>query len=425
MKNRFKIIGQKKLCGNIDISGSKNVCMSILIASILSNKMIIIRNIPIINDVKILIKILKLMGSKIFIYKNICYINNNYINKYNINFKIINKIRSSILLLGPIISKFNKFITIKPGGCKIGNRPINLHIKNIKKFNIDIKIYKNKIFCNKKNENNKTIFKEITMEKKSVGVTLNIIFLLVISNKITIINNCSLDIEILETIKFLNYLGSNIKIFKNKIVIFGVKKLKGGIYDIIYDRIELGTFIITSCISRGIIKLNNIKYKNDLKILIYKLKKIGHKINIGNNYIKIIPSIKYNSISIKTKEFPGFPTDLQPFICLLNILSNNNKKKGIITENIFENRLTHINQFIKMKATFNIINKKTIICNNTKKLYGHKKIITNDLRSSATLIIAACIAEGESIIYNIDNIYRGYEDFEKKLIKLGANIKKI
>ncbi len=415
--DKFYIYGPNKTNGEIKISGAKNSILPILFASLLIKEDIKIKNIPKIKDVKIVLKLFKKIGSKILFKKSI-FINNKYINKSNITFKLIKKIRASIWFLSPIIIRLGKIKIYKPGGCNIGKRPIDLHIYVLKCLGIIIKT-KQKIISGhiKKLQNN-----IIKIPKKSVGATITTILASILIKGITTITNISQEPEIIDTINFLNKMGAKIKIkLKNNIIIIsGVKNLKGGTYTIIPDRIETGTYLIAAAISKSKIICYNTN-PNLITKITEKLIQSGANLKTGNDFISLnMYNNRPKSVNIITSPYPGFPTDMQPQFVLLNSLS---KGKSEITENIFENRFQYVKELIYMGAKIKI-NKNKLICKGVNKLFG-KKIQATDLRSTISLILAGCVAQGKTIIKNINHVDRGYEKIEKKLNKIGFNIKRI
>ncbi len=414
--NKFKIIGPSKIEGEIKISGSKNSALPILFSSLLTEKDVKIKNIPNIKDIDITLKLFKKIGVLIKKKKPLI-LNNKNIKNINLPSKLISKIRASIWLIGPILIKFKKIKIHIPGGCKIGIRPINFHLYGLKKLGAKIKLEHNFI---KIKITKKLIANTIKLPQISVGATITIIIVATLISGITIIKNSAIEPEIIDTINFLNTLGANIKYQNNTIIISGVKKLHGGTYKIIPDRIETGTYLISSLISKGKIICYNTN-PNLLKYVLKKLQSSGAKIKTGNNFIKLSTYKKrHKAINIKTLPYPYCPTDLQPQLTVLNVLA---KGKSIITENIFLNRFNHVKELIKMGAKIKIKNNK-IICKGIKKIFG-TEIYAKDLRSAASLIIAGCVAHGETIINNINYIYRGYENIRKKFNNLGVKIYKI
>jgi len=321
-------------------------------------------------------------------------------------------------MLAPLLVRFGQAKIFLPGGCQIGSRPIDLHIKGLIKLGAKIILQDNYISA--------AITKPLTgkhiyMEKISVGATITIISAATLSKGITIIENAAQEPEIIDIAKFLNNLGANIiGAGSNKILIKGVSELTGGKHRVIPDRIETGTFLIAAAISQGNIICHKTEPKH-LKNVLKKLSESGAKIQSGKDWIQLnMRGKRPKSVNISTAPYPGLPTDMQAQFTLLNSISQNT---GIITENIFENRFLYAPELIKMGARIKIKN-NSIICKGVKNLYS-KNVFSHDLRGSATLVLAGCIAVGITIVNNIYHFERGYESFSEKLNKLGANIKYI
>ncbi|XBC40596.1 MAG: UDP-N-acetylglucosamine 1-carboxyvinyltransferase [Buchnera aphidicola (Nurudea yanoniella)] len=408
------ITGPTNLSGEVKISGSKNAALPILLTSILSKEPIELHNIPKIQDTINAIKILDKLGVKIEIKKTI-YLDSNQAKVCKIPYCITKKIRASIWILGPLLARFGYAKISFPGGCKIGNRTIDLHIFGLTKLGANITIYRNYIIGLVVGKLQGT---RIMFSKSSVGATITAMSAATLAVGITIIFNAALEPEIVDVANFLNSLGAQIKgAGSKKIIIKGVSKLYGGKYKIIPDRIETGTFLTAAAISNGRI----ICYNTEPKILTFLLKKfmqVGAKIKTGNDWISLDMTNQYpKATNIITFPYPGFPTDMQAQFTLLNLIS-----EGIstITETIFENRFIHIHELKKMGARVKI-KKNSIFCHGVKKLRS-AKIIASDLRGSASLILAGCIANGNTIVKNSDIVTRGYENFYKKLKMLGAKI---
>ncbi|KAF0712875.1 UDP-N-acetylglucosamine 1-carboxyvinyltransferase [Buchnera aphidicola (Aphis craccivora)] len=416
--NKLNIEGNKKLNGNVLISGSKNAALPILFMTILTKEKIEISNIPKLTDIKVAIKLLKSLGAKIVNKKKILYIDPSKINISSPPYNLIQKIRASIWMLSPLLMRFGKAKIFFPGGCKIGCRPIDLHLKGLEELGAQIIQENNYITA--------SIIKPlkgkyIYLEKISVGATITIMSAATLAEGITIIDNAAQEPEIVDVAKFLNTLGANITgAGSNKIYIKGVLKLRGGRHKVIPDRIETGTFLIAAAISKGFIICNNTEPKH-LTSVLKKLSETGAYIKTGKNWIKLDMQEKIpKAVNITTAPYPGFPTDMQPQFALLNSIS---KGKSIIIENIFENRFAYAKELIKMGAKIKIKN-NCIFCKGVKNLFS-KTLFSTDLRSSATLILAGCIAKGITVVNNIHHFKRGYESFPKKLNKLGANIQNI
>jgi UDP-N-acetylglucosamine 1-carboxyvinyltransferase len=416
--NKLYIEGNKQLNGNVRISGSKNAALPILFMTILTEEKVKISNIPQLTDITIAIKLLKSLGAKIKHRKKLLYIDTSSIKIYSPPYDLTKKIRASIWMLAPLLIRFGQAKISLPGGCKIGSRPIDLHIKGLIQLGAKIVLEENYISASIRRP---LIGKHIYLEKISVGATITIMSAAALAQGTTIIENAAQEPEIIDIAKFLNTLGANIVgAGSNKIFIKGVIKLTGGKHQIIPDRIETGTFLIAAAVSQGYITCCHTEPKN-LKNVLIKLSESGAKIKTGKDWIQLdMRGKKPKSINVSTSPYPGFPTDMQPQFTLLNSIS---QSKGIITENIFENRFIYVSELIKMVEKIKIKN-NSIICKGVSNLHS-QNVFSNDLRGSATLVLAGCIARGITIVNNIYHFKRGYELFSEKLNKLGANIKYI
>ncbi|QJC29293.1 UDP-N-acetylglucosamine 1-carboxyvinyltransferase [Enterobacteriaceae endosymbiont of Plateumaris rustica] len=415
--DKFIIKGPVKLKGKIIISGSKNSALPILFASLLIEDSVEIKNIPQLKDIDIVMKILIKLGVKIKKKKSLIIDASNIL-QYNIPSYLIKSIRASIWILSPLLTRLGKVNIAFPGGCSIGNRPIDLHINSLKLLGAKINIKENFI---KGYIKKKFIGNIIRMKSISVGATITIILAATLASNITIIENSAKEPEIKDLANFLNTMGANIQgAGTNKIVIEGVKKLKGGVYKIIPDRIETGTFLVAAAICRSKILCKHTN-PNNLNIVLNKLQKAGAEIKIGKDWCSInMHNQRPKSVNIITGPYPNFPTDMQSQFALLNLVS---KGTSTIKENIFKNRFMYVPELIRMGA--NIILKKNILkCKGIKLLSG-AEVTATDLRASVSLVLAGCIASGITIINNISYIDRGYENIENKLSSLGANIQRI
>ena len=423
---RFKILmqkllinGKKELSGTISISGSKNATLPILAATILSNE-VKLTNVPLVKDIFTMIELLKFIGLKVRILnnKNIIEIKNT---SKSINtlapYKLVKTMRAGVLVLGPLLAKYKKAKISLPGGCAIGSRPVDLHLFALKKLGAKIKIKNGYIIAEAKKglKGAKIIFPSI-----SVGATENAILAAFKANGKTTLINCAIEPEIKNLILFLNKLGGQIKFKGRKIIINGHKNINKKIsHNIIFDRIEAGTYLIAAGLVGKKITLTNVNPKI-IKTEINVLKKMGIKIKIKKNKINISKSDIINKISISTKPYPGFPTDLQAQLMVLMTSANGVSK---IKENIFENRYMHVPELKRMGANITIKNRTASISGPTK-LTG-AEVMATDLRASVSLVLAALVADNKTIINRIYHLDRGYEFLEKKLKSCKANIKRI
>ncbi len=409
----YIINGGKKLHGEVTISGSKNASLPILAATIISGKTTKLYNVPNIEDVKITLKILETLGCKIKRDKNKVLINSKYMTKTRIPDELMRKLRSSVIIAGAIIARFKSVEFSYPGGCDIGARPIDLHLENFKKIGVNINENSSYIEC----KCDKILTKNIQLDFPSVGATENLMLASVLGNHEITINNSAMEPEIVDLANFLNRAGA--KIYgagTNIIKIKGVERLKEVSYKIMPDRIEAGTFLIAGAITGGTIKVNDVVPEH-IAPVVAKLRECGCEIITDKKSIYLSAGKKLKAVDIKTMPYPGFPTDLQPIFSTLLTIS---KGTSIITENIFENRFKFIQEIKRMgaKAT---IEGKTLVIKGVKKLHP-ANVESTDLRGGAALVIAGLSAKGKTRVKKLQYLLRGYEDFDKKLRLLGADI---
>ena len=411
---QYIIEGGNKLEGEINSSGSKNASLPIIAASILSGKTTTLYNVPNIQDIKITLDILRILGCKIDRKNGKIIIDSGRMNKTEIPKELMHKLRSSVILAGAILGRFNKAIFSYPGGCDIGGRPIDLHIKSLKKLGINIEEEAGYIICSR----DKIIGADIHLDFPSVGVTENLMLASVLAEGETTITNVAMEPEIIDLQRFLNRLGAKVSgAGENVIKIQGVKKLKNVSYNIMPDRIEIGTFLCMTAITGGNIIINNVN-NEDIKSITSKLEETGVRVKQEKSSIEIMAPKKLKAIDIKTMPYPGFPTDMQSvFGAMLTVA----KGTSLIVENIFENRFRYLNELKKMGAKVSIEGNVAII-KGVKKLHG-AEMEAPDLRGGAAICTAALVAKGQSTVSNISHILRGYENFDKKLRKLNVQIK--
>ena len=414
---KLEVFGANKLKGQIRISGSKNASLPILAACLLSNKKVYLNNLPKVKDIETMIKLLQSLGSKVKIVKNVTLIDNSKQNKKFASYNLVKTMRAGILVLGPLLAKFGTAKVSLPGGCAIGTRPIDIHLKALSKLGVKYKIVQGYVHATAPKG---LIGSKIKFSKISVGATENLIIAACFAKGTTILSNCATEPEIEDLINFLLKLGCKIKwISKRSIKISGVNKLNEISYTVMFDRIEAGTYLIAAAVTAG-----NIKIKNVIPQIIQKeidvLRKIGAKITVRKNELQIKGNRKIKSINIKTAPYPGFPTDLQAQIMVLLCKAN---RKSFIKEDIFENRFMHVAELNRMGAKIYIRGNKALINGNIN--FESAELMATDLRASVSLIIAALSAKGKSIINRIYHLDRGYENIEKKLKKIGAKIRRI
>ncbi len=411
--SKLIITGNKELSGEIVTSCSKNSSLPIIAASILGNGTTKIINVPNISDVKIMIELLKGIGAKVDYFKNTLSVNPEFVNKTELAQEVSNKIRASFLFLGPIVAKYGRAKIYYPGGCNIGTRPIELHLKGLSSLGATI----NKDYGFVEVIANKLIGTRIYLDFPSVGATENILMAAVFAEGETIIDNAAEEPEIADLANFLNKMGAKISgAGTDSIKIIGVNELIGCSYEPIPDRIEAGTYMIAAAITKSKIKIKKVN-EYCLKPVSAKLKEMGVKLINDEDSIIVDGRNDLQCTDIKTMPFPGFPTDMQAQImALLSTVSGT----SIITETVFENRFLHINEFNKMGANISVSGKSAII-QGVDKIKGCK-VTASDLRAGAALVLMALCAQGDTEIGDMNHIERGYDNLHVKLESLGAQI---
>lgn len=373
-------------------------------------------NVPKIHDTQITLEILKILGCKIKKNSGKIEINSRYINKTEIPENLMRQMRSTVILAGALLGRFKKVTFSYPGGCEIGSRPIDLHLSAFRKMGIQVEEAAGFIKCSC----DKITAADINLDFPSVGATENIILAAVLAEGTTTINNSAMEPEIIDLANCLNKMGAKIKgAGTNVIKITGVTKLKGTGYKVMPDRIETGTFLCAAAITGGKIKVNNIIPEHVVPV-IHKLQEAGCEIEVEKNYIILEAPKKLKAIEIKTMPYPGFPTDMQQIFGAVLCLA---KGTSVIIENIFENRFKYINELIRMGAKIKIEG-KTAVITGVRKLSG-TTVEGHDLRGGAALILAGLAAKGKTNVENIEYVLRGYENIDRKLNMLGANIKEV
>ncbi len=414
---KLEVSGSNKLRGQINISGSKNASLPILAATLLSKKKVSLSNLPKVKDIETMINLLKSLGSKVKLSKKKLIIDNSRQSKNFASYNLVKTMRAGILVLGPLLAKFGYAKVSLPGGCAIGSRPVDIHLKALSKLGVKYKIIQGYVhaFSPKGLKASKINFPKI-----SVGATENLIIASTFAKGTTILNNCAIEPEIKDLVNFLKKLGCKLKwISKRSIKITGIKKVNEVSYSVMFDRIEAGTYLVAAAITEGSLKIKNVIPKI-IKTEIDILKKTGAKINVKKNEIQIIGSKKIKKINIKTAPYPGFPTDLQAQIMVLLCKAN---KNSFVQEDIFENRFMHVAELNRMGARISVNGNKAFIEGNTK--FACAELMATDLRASVSLVLAALTAKGKSRINRIYHLDRGYENIEKKLKKVGAKIRRL
>jgi len=414
---KLEVFGANKLKGQINISGSKNSSLPILAATLLSNKKVYLNNLPKVKDIETMINLLKSLGSITKFNKKNLIIDNYKQNKKFASYNLVKTMRAGILVLGPLLAKFGNAKVSLPGGCAIGTRPVDIHLKALSKLGVKYKIIQGYVHATAPKG---LIGSKIHFSKISVGATENLIISSTLAKGTTVLSNCAIEPEIKDLVNFLIKMGCNLKwVAKRSLKIVGVNQINETSYSVMFDRIEAGTYLVAAAVTEGNLKIKNI-IPNIIQTEINTLRKIGAKITTKKNEIHIIGNKKIKNINIKTAPYPGFPTDLQAQIMVLLCKAN---KKSLVKEDIFENRFMHVAELNRMGAKILIKGNKALVEGNTK--FTAAELMATDLRASVSLILAALTTKGKSLINRIYHLDRGYENIEKKLKKVGAKIRRI
>ncbi len=416
--DKFILKGGKTLRGEVNVSSAKNSVLPILAATILSGGQCTLKNAPMLEDVYVLCDVLRSLYADVDIdsKSNIVTINTSRLNDSNVDHDLVRKMRASFLIMGAMIGRFGRFKISLPGGCNIGSRPIDLHLKGLSALGADITMGHGYVEATAR----KLIGKKIYLDFPSVGATENIMMAAVLAEGETIIENAAEEPEIVDLATFLRKMGADIQgEGTDTIIIKGVDALDGVSHTPIFDRIEAGTFMIAAAITRSKIKINNID-EECLKPVIAKLKEMGVTIECANDSLIIDGNNILKPIDIKTMPYPGFPTDMQSQ--MMSLLCTV-KGTSLITETIFENRFMQVGELIRMGANIKIDGRCAVV--EGVDLLTGAEIKATDLRAGAALVLAGLCARGETTVSDIFHIDRGYVSIEKKLRELGADIERI
>jgi UDP-N-acetylglucosamine 1-carboxyvinyltransferase len=417
--DKFEITGGACLSGEIRISGSKNAALPILAGILLSPENITIGNLPDLHDVTTMIALLRTMGAEIKREANAgVQLNAANIISTTAPYDLVRTMRASILVLGPLVARFGKARVSFPGGCSIGSRPVDLHLKGLEAMGAKIKVTEGYIEATVEG---KLRGAHILFETVTVGGTENILMAATLADGKTIIENAAREPEIEDLANFLNAMGAKISgIGTSVLTVVGVDSLHGCQYDVMPDRIETGTYLVAAAATRGKIRVIDTSSEY-LEAVLLKLEEAGAKISTGENWIELdMEGRRPKAVDIKTTPYPGFPTDMQAQFTAMNAVS-----EGVshVTENIFENRLMQTHEMNRMGAKISIEG-HTAIIKGTEKLQA-APVMASDLRASAALVIAGLVAEGNTVIDRIYHIDRGYECIEEKFQKLGATVRRV
>ena len=412
---KLLIKGGKSLSGKISCSGAKNAALPMIAATILCDDKVVLKNLPYLQDITTMFELLGSMGSEILLDENMDFtISSANLKDIEARYELVKTMRASILVLGPLLSKYGKARIALPGGCAIGSRPVNFHLDALKQMGASITLRNGYIEANA----SKLKGANIRFEGVTVTGTENLMMAATLAEGQTILTNVAKEPEVADLADMLNSMGAKISgAGTDKIVIDGVDKLKGTIFDIPADRIEAGTYLVAAAVTKGSITIDGIN-PNRLMKVIDKLRAAGAEIDYNEDSISINMKLEFpNPVDITTAPFPEFPTDMQAQFSVINAISSGTAN---IYETVFENRFMHILELNRMGCDISVKGNHAVI-QGVKSIYG-AQVMATDLRASASLILAGLCAEGETVVDRIYHIDRGYERIEEKLNYLGANI---
>jgi len=414
---QYIIRGGNPLVGEVEIGGAKNAALGILAAAIMTDETVQIDNLPDVNDINVLLEAIEMLGATVNrIDRHTVAINGSSIGAVSVDYEYMKKIRASYYLLGALLGKYKKAEVPLPGGCNIGSRPIDLHLKGFRALNAYAAVEHGSIVARADNLTGSHIF----LDTVSVGATINIMLAASMADGRTIIENAAKEPHVVDVANFLNSMGAEIRGAGTDVIrIRGVEKLHSTEYSIVPDMIEAGTYMMAAAATKGDVLIKNIIPKH-LEAVTAKLKEASCEVQEFDDAIRVIASKPLQRTHIKTLPYPGFPTDMQPQMAVTLALA---KGTSIITESIFENRFKYADELTRMGATVKVEG-NTAIIDGVSKFTG-ARVSAPDLRAGAALVIAALAAEGISTVDDIIYIQRGYEDFEGKLRCLGAEIEKV
>ena len=418
MENQYIIKGGTPLNGEVTIGGAKNAALGILAAAIMADETVVIDNLPNVRDINVLLTAIESIGATVKrIGPHVVSINGSTINDMTIDYDSIRKIRASYYLLGALLGKYKKAQVALPGGCEIGSRPIDLHLKGFRALGATVSIEHGMINTSA----DELVGNHIFLDTVSVGATINIMLAACMAEGKTVIENAAKEPHIVDVANFLNSMGANIKgAGTDKIRMTGVTSLHASEYSIIPDQIEAGTFMVAAAATRGDVLIKNVIPKH-LEAISVKLMEIGATVEEFDDAIRVTSDHRLGHTQIKTLPYPGFPTDMQPQIATLLALSDGT---SIVTESIFENRFKYVDELSRMGASIKVEGGNVAIIEGVEGFTG-AAISAPDLRAGAALVVAALVAEGYSTVDCFHYIERGYECFEDKLAALGGYIEKI
>lgn len=414
---QYVIRGGNPLVGEVEIGGAKNAALAILTAAVMTDEPVLIDNLPDVSDINVLLEAISVIGATVErIDRHTVRINGSTIGSISVDYEFIKKIRASYYLLGALLGKYKKAEVPLPGGCNIGSRPIDQHLKGFRALGAKVDILHGAILASAENLTGNHIF----LDMVSVGATINIMMAAAMAKGNTIIENAAREPHVVDVANFLNSMGANIKGAGTDVIrIRGVEALHGTSYSIVPDMIEAGTYMFAAAATKGDVLIKNVIPKH-LEAITAKLEEIGCDVEEFDDAVRVSATKRLGRTHVKTLPYPGFPTDMQPQISVALALANGT---SIVTESIFENRFKYADELTRMGACVKVEG-NTAIIDGVRGFTG-ARVSAPDLRAGAALVIAGLAAEGITIVDDIVYIQRGYEDFEGKLRGLGAEIEKV
>ena len=416
--DRLKITGGERLSGEVRISGAKNATLPILAAALLAEGPVVLENVPHLNDVTTTVKLLRRMGVEIIFHDGArLEIDTASISEMLAPYELVKTMRASVLVLGPLLSRFGRADVSLPGGCAIGARPINLHVSGLQAMGADITIDNGYIRARAERLNGARLI----LDTVTVTGTENLMMAAVLARGETVIENAAREPEVVDLANFLQRMGAQIEgAGTNSILIQGVETLQGTHYTVLPDRIESGTYLVAAAITGGRVKIKGARPEH-LDAILMKLEEAGANVQRGPDWIDLdMAGRRPTAVSLRTAPYPAFPTDMQAQFCALNAVANGT---GTIVETVFENRFTHAQELQRMGADLSVEG-NTAIIRGVERLAG-APVMATDLRASASLVLAGLVAEGVTVVDRIYHIDRGYERIEEKLAQLGAKIRRL
>lgn len=414
--DRILISGGKRLKGEVEISGAKNSALPIIASTILSSEECILKNVPRLKDIHTIKRLLECIGGLVSREHDTLIINTRDLKSSEAPYELVKTMRASVLVLGPLVARFGEARVSLPGGCAIGTRPINLHIAGLHKMGAKVEIKHGYVEVKAKRLKGAKIYFDIP----TVTGTENLMMAAVLADGVTVLGNAACEPEVVDLANFLTKRGARIRgAGTDTIIIEGVSDIGGGAYEIMPDRIEAGTYLVSGAITGGDVTVRRcIPYH--VEAVLNKLRAAGVKVEVSSDSVRVVADNGISAVDVRTMPYPGFPTDMQAQIMALMTISSG---LSVITETIFENRFIHVPELKRMGAKIKLQGNNAVV--EGVKSLGGAPVMATDLRASASLVLAGIVAEGQTEVHRVYHLDRGYESMEKKLSGLGADIVRV